>query len=260
MRMLPTLRSFVVILTFWNATATGAEPIRTITNSIDMEFAWIPPGNFLMGSDRRRDRDATLHETPRHPVSITRGFWLGRHEVTQRQWSDVMLSNPSYFKGVDLPVEQVAWEDAQEFVRRLNARENTLLYRLPTEAEWEYAARAGFDTVRFFGNDTEWMEQYAWYKENSGGRTHPAGTKWPNGWGLYDMLGNVAEWVSDWYGSEHYASSTSSNPKGPKAGSMRIMRGGSWFSPARELRAAHRHEEPGNATRIVGLRVVKEAP
>ncbi|MBF0179318.1 MAG: formylglycine-generating enzyme family protein [Magnetococcales bacterium] len=256
--MLPYLRGCLTILTFWSGAAVGTEPLPTFTNSIDMEFAWIPPGTFLMGSDRGRDRDATLHETPRHPVSITRAFWLGRHEVTQRQWSDVMLSNPSHFKGADLPVEQVGWEDAQEFVKRLNARENTMLYRLPTEAEWEYAARAGFETVRFFGNDTEWMEQYAWYRENSGGRTHPVGRKWPNPWGLHDMLGNVAEWVSDWYGQRSYALSPGSNPKGPKEGSMRIMRGGSWFGPASELRAAHRHEEPGNPSRIVGLRVVKD--
>jgi len=199
-----------------------------------MEFVWVPPGEFVMGSDSEH---ALSLEQPLTRVRISRGYWLGRHEVTQGRWRAVMGNNPSRFDecGSDCPVEQVSWEDAQAFMQALNAREQGLgvQYRLPTEAEWEYAARAGTRGDTYAGNVTDpWgldpvLERIAWCDENSGGRTQPVGQKAPNAWGLHDMLGNVQEWVQDWYGG--YPGGSVTDPAGPGIGSYRTIRGGSWF-------------------------------
>ena len=167
---------------------------RAETAISGMEFVWVPPGEFRMGS---KSSEADDDERPRMRVRISRGFFLGKYEVTQGQWEAVMGSNPSRFDGCgpDCPVENVSWDDVQEFIRRLNAREGGNRYRLPTEAEWEYAARAGTNGDHY-GN----LAAIAWHEDNSGNRTHPVGRKAPNEWGLYDMLGNVWEWVEDWYG------------------------------------------------------------
>ena len=171
----------------------------------DIEFVWIPPGEFRLGSTSRH---ADSDEKPVTGVRLTRGFWLGKYEVTQAQWESVMGSNPSRFKncGGNCPVERVSWNDVQEFIGKLNRRLGGRPYRLPTEAEWEYAARGGTtadtyagDLTNPRGNDPV-LNRIAWYRENSGRRTHPVGRKAPNGWGLHDMLGNVWEWVGDWYG------------------------------------------------------------
>ena len=193
-----------------------------------MEFAWIPAGTFVMGSPE--GEEGRFDDERQHEVRISRGFWMGRYEVTQGEWEGVMGRNPSSFKacGARCPVENVSWEDAQFFIERLNGRESGrgYRYRLPTEAEWEYAARAG--TV---GARPGELGDVAWWDGNSGVRTHVVGRKRANGWGLHDMLGNVWEWTADWYGA--YPSGSVTDPAGPRAGSSRVSRGGSWATAAR---------------------------
>jgi formylglycine-generating enzyme required for sulfatase activity len=209
-------------------------PLPTWRNSIGMEFALIPAGEFLMGSNDEHD-----NEKPVHTVRISKPFYLGQYEVTQGQWQVIMGNNPSRFKGaVKLPVESVSWEDVQEFIRRLNTREGSSRYRLPTEAEWEYAARAGTITAYSFGDDPGRLGDYAWFADRAGGKTHPVGQKKPNPWQLYDMQGNVWEWVQDWYGA--YAAGAAVDPVGPPSGSSRVNRGGSWRHSARNCRSAYR--------------------
>ncbi|MDQ3180143.1 MAG: SUMF1/EgtB/PvdO family nonheme iron enzyme [Acidobacteriota bacterium] len=218
---------------------------KTFTNSIGMEFVKIPSGSFMMGSDIiYRD------ENPIHKVAISQDFWLQRTVVTQAQWQAVMGNNPSRFKGDNLPVETVSWDDAQEFIKKLNAKgEGT--YRLPTEAEWEYAARAG-TTGDYAGN----LDSMAWYSANSGSKTHEVGTKQTNGWRLYDMHGNVWEWCANWYGE--YPSGAVTNPAGATTGSNRVYRGGSFINGAVNLRSAIRyHNSPSLRNPYLGFRVVR---
>jgi formylglycine-generating enzyme required for sulfatase activity len=151
-----------------------------------------------------------------------------------------MGNNPSKFEGMDNPVETVNWEDVQDFIRRLNEKEGHSRYRLPTEAEWEYAARAGSTSTYFFGDDESQLGDYAWYADNSGRTTHPVGQKRPNAWGLYDMIGNVWEWTQDWLGNTYYANSPSADPTGPISGNSRIIRGSCWIHGPRYCRSAIR--------------------
>jgi len=175
-------------------------------------------------------------EQPVHGVTLTKAFDLQTTEVTQGQWKAVMGDNPSHFtKGDDYPVEKVSWHDAQAFLKKLNTMDPGKNYRLLTEAEWEYACRAGTTGERY-GE----LDAIAWYDKNSGGRTHPVGQKQPNAWGLYDMLGNVWEWCADWYGENYYANSPSTDPRGPSSGSYRVLRGGSWYNSAFYTRSAYR--------------------
>jgi formylglycine-generating enzyme required for sulfatase activity len=204
-----------------------------------MEFVMIPAGTFMMGADKNNE-NASEEELPRHQVTISKPFFLGVHEVTQRQWEQVMGNNPSKFKGKDNPVDTVSWEDAQDFIRRLNQKEGHSLYRLPTEAEWEYATRAGSTSTYFFGNDESQLEDYAWYNEISGRTTKPVGQKRPNPWGLYDMIGNVQEWTGDWYDKSYYANSPSSDPTGPISGPFRVSRDCNYRHSARDCRSAFR--------------------
>jgi formylglycine-generating enzyme required for sulfatase activity len=171
-----------------------------------------------------------------------------------------MGTNPSRFKGESKrPVEQVSWEDAQEFIRKLNAKEGGTKYRLPTEAEWEYAARAGSTTAYSFGDDVTQLGEYAWYDQNAGNTTHPVGQRKPNAWGLYDMHGNVWEWVQDWYGA--YAAATVTDPQGPASGSDHVFRGGGWSISAGPCRAAYRYGAPyGHRLAYLGLRLLRMAP
>ena len=209
-----------------------------------MEFVKISSGSFMMGGDKSDG------EKPVHKITISNDFYMGKYEVTQAQWKAVMSSNPSNFKGDNLPVEQVSWDDAQEFIKKLNAKgEGT--YRLPTEAEWEYAARSG-TTGDYAGN----LDAMAWYSTNSGNKTHEVGTKQANGWGLYDMHGNVWEWCADWYGA--YSSSAQTDPTGATSGSVRVFRGGGWFSDAVYLRSAIRnYNSPSYRGSVLGFRVVR---
>jgi formylglycine-generating enzyme required for sulfatase activity len=218
--------------------ASAAQTVgKTLTNSLGMEFIPIPAGSFIMGSGAD-DPEALEDEKPAHRVTIGKPFHLGKYEVTQAQWDAVMEENPSRFKGRNNPVEDVSWDEAQEFIRRLNRKEGHGGYRLPTEAEWEYAARAGSTSAYGFGNDAGQLGRYAWYDGNSGKKTHPVGQKEANAWGLHDMHGNVEEWVADWYGD--YSSAPATDPEGPASGSDRVFRGGSWCDAARNCRAAYR--------------------
>ena len=220
---------------------------------LGMEFVWIPEGTFVMGSpedEYGRDDDEVQHE-----VRISEGFWMGKYEVTQGEWEAVMGENPSVFDacGSRCPVESVSWADVQEFTQKLNERESGSgsRYRLPSEAEWEYAARAGTTGARY-GD----LEEIAWSLENSGEETHPVGTKGANAWGLHDMLGNVFEWTGDWYGE--YPSASVTDPEGPSTASSRVARGGSWGTDARGVRSAYRADySPGHRNFNFGFRLVR---
>ena len=225
----------MLLETWWNP-GVQREAVEAWTNSLGMEFVWIPAGSFVMGSpvgEEGRFRDERQHE-----VRISEGFWMTKYEVTQRGWVALMGTNPSRFSncGPQCPVEQVSWEDTQEFIRRLNSRESGqgYSYRLPTEAEWEYAARAGTTGARH-GE----LSAIAWYWTNSGHRTHPVGQKRANAWGLHDMLGNVMEWIGDWYGE--YPSGPVTDPKGPGSGRFRVLRGGNWNYYWKGVRSAYRN-------------------
>jgi len=219
-----------------------------------IEFVRIQPGEFNMGCSPG-DRGCYDFESPTHCARITKGFEIGKYEVTQEQWQAAMGSNPSHFKGARLPVEQVSWDDAQEFLARLNARADGFRYRLPTEAEWEYAARAG-TTDKHAGASA--VGDVAWYWENSGDHTRPVGQKQPNAWGLYDMLGNVWEWCQDWYGD--YSSKAADDPAGPSSGQDRVLRGGSWADIAWNARVSFRFKgAPADRCYNIGFRCVREA-
>jgi formylglycine-generating enzyme required for sulfatase activity len=201
-----------------------------LTNSIGMKFRLIQPGTFMMGS-------------PVHQVTLTKQYSMGIYPVTQSEYARIMGSNPSRFKGDRHPVEQVSWEDATEFIQKLNGlpeeRAAGRVYRLPTESEWEYACRAGSSTAYCFGEDEARLGEYAWYGKNSGNKTHPVGQKKPNAWGLYDMHGNVWECCSDWFGE--YPSGAVTDPTGASTGSSRVRRGGGWNFGAANCRSASRY-------------------
>jgi formylglycine-generating enzyme required for sulfatase activity len=209
----------------------GLDTPRKITTAIGMEFVRIPAGQFQMGSNEV-DKD----ERPMHRVRISEPFYLGKYEVTQAQWEAVMGTNPSSSKGnPGRPVTNVSWEDIQEFIRRLNQQEGWEVCRLPTEAQWEYAARAG-TTMEWYEND---VDAIAWYAKNSGDQTHEVGQKRPNAWGVYDMLGNVWEWCHD--GKRKYTADTAIDPMGPTgAGTDRVIRGGSLANSEGNVRAGLR--------------------
>ncbi len=219
-------------------------------NSIGMKFTLIPAGEFTRGSNEFDD------EKPMRRVKITNPFYLGNYPVTQREWNAVMGDNPSYFKGDDLPVEQVSWKDVQEFIRKLNAKEGTDKYRLPSEAEWEYVCRAGTTTRYSFGDSDSNLGEYAWYKNNSGGKTHTVGQKKPNPWGLYDMHGNVLEWVQDIHGN--YSGIPTDGRAWEGSGVGRGTRGGGWLGNARRCRSASRFNlGQGYRNRSLGFRLAR---
>jgi sulfatase modifying factor 1 len=241
------------------------EPTLTadLLGGASMNFVWIEPGSFMMGSptsERGRFPDETLHQ-----VTLTKGFYLGKYEVTQRQWKSVMGTTP--YAGQDYvqpypnhPAVYVSWEDAQAFINKLNAAAGKPIYRLPTEAEWEYAARAGTTTRWSFGDDESQLGNYAWISANAwyaGERfAHPVGTKLPNPWGLYDMHGNVWEWCQDWDGD--YPTSAQIDPLGPSTGSYRMTRGGAFDFYARGARSANRDGSvPGRRGSYIGFRLLR---
>jgi formylglycine-generating enzyme required for sulfatase activity len=208
------------------ATLAGKEITVDLGNGVKLEMVLIPAGEFLMGSPDL-EHYAEQNEKQEHRVRITKPFYLGKYLVTQEQWETVMGSNPSHFKGPQNPVEQVSWNDCQQFFNKLNARSSPGRgkFQLPSEAQWEYACRAGSKTTYCFGDDEARLGEYAWYDSGSG--THPVGEKKPNAWGLYDMHGNVWEWCQDWYDGGYYAESPTDDPAGPTTGSNRVIRGGS---------------------------------
>ena len=238
-----------------------------MTVEIGMKLVYIPAGELMMGSPS--DEDSRGDDESLHRVRISKGFWMGQTEVTQRQWKAVMDSNPSYFKGDDLPVDEVSWNDAMEFCKKLSRFEGRQ-YRLPTEAHWEYACRAGSSTAYCFGDSPvvgdpisgrrpetlSQLSDYAWYESNCGG-SQPVGQKKPNAFGLYDMHGNVWEWCQDWYGEDYYSISPAVNPSGPSSGKTRVLRGGSWSDYARCCRCADRGMyRPSSWSNSGGFRVV----
>ena len=233
---------------------TGVPDNRTWTDPVTgMEFVWVPKGCFEMGCGSWTS-DCSNNEKPVHEVCLD-GFWMGKHEVTQGQWKKIMGSNPSYKKGDTYPVEEVSWDDAQEFISKLNAKGNGKHdFRLPTEAEWEYACRSGGKPEKYAGGSD--VYRLAWYVGNSGHSSHPVGTKKPNGIGLYDMSGNVLEWCEDWYGK--YSSASLKNPKGPSEGRDRVIRGGSWYDSQGSARCADRNGfHPDSRHTYLGFRLVR---
>jgi formylglycine-generating enzyme required for sulfatase activity len=229
---------------------------ETITNSIGMELVLIPAGSFRMGGDKKLEQ-AEDHETPRHIVKISKTFYMGKYEVTQSQWSEIMNNNPSEFKEDIRPVERVSWNDVQEFIQKLNNKEETNKYRLPTEAEWEYAARADTKSTYCFSSDIKTLSQYAWYRKNSEGKTHPIGQLKPNAWGLYDVHGNVHEWCQDWFDRNYYSQSPSNSPLGPSSGLAKVLRGGDWGSENWYCRCASRSlSSPDRRSNRLGFRLV----
>jgi formylglycine-generating enzyme required for sulfatase activity len=231
--------------------STPATLPRTHTNQAGIEFVLIPPGSFMMGSTNGED-----NEKPVHQVTISQAFYMGKYEVTQGQWQSVMGNNPSLFKdcGGNCPVEQVSWDDAQSFINKLNESNDGFRYRLPTEAEWEYACRAG-TTGDYAGT----LSEMAWYSENSGGKTHAVGGKQPNAWGLADMHGNVWEWCQDGYHETYYAAPTDGSAwlSGGEQ-KYRVLRGGSWGFVANGTRSAGRNGyfSPVYRNGNIGFRVV----
>ena len=272
------------------------------TNSIGMKFKNIPAGSFYMGScklsaadkeaNKKRqfmglasksatcpsggttDNDADDDEIPQHKVRISKGFQMGVYEVTLGQFKKFIASSgrddlitDDFIKynshGDSAAVTKVSWHDAQDFIQWLNKKEGGSRYRLPTEAEWEYAARAGTNTIYSWGNAKSQAGSYAWYDKNAYdvGRkyAHAVGTKKPNPWGLYDMHGNVWEWVQDWYNENYYRNSASTDPKGPSSGRYRVFRGGGWYDGAGYLRSADRNNNsPGFRNDGLGFRLVRK--
>ena len=225
---------------------------KTFTNSIGMKFVWIPPGSFVMGSPA--NEGGNPKSDAQHKVTLTKGFYMGVYTVTQEEWVAVMDNNPSKFEGAkQLPVDSVSWEDCHEFIKMLRKIDKKP-YRLPTEAEWEYSCRAGTTTAYHFGDDKALLGQYAWYAENSGGKTHPVGQKKPNAWGLHDMHSNVFQWCEDWISA--YPQKDVVDPHGPEIGYGRVLRGGSWGHAPHQCRSASRPwNEPGNRSSDFGFRL-----
>jgi formylglycine-generating enzyme required for sulfatase activity len=238
----------------------------------------IPAGSFEMGSRHGRD-----DEKPIHTVWVD-SFLMDKYEVTQAEYEKLgqieAFANPSHFRGLDLPAEQVTWRQAALFCNARSQLEglqpcyndnaecdfNANGYRLPTEAEWEYACRAGTDTDYSFGSDARRLGDFGWFADNSGKKTHPVGQKRPNPWGLYDMHGNVAEWCQDIFAKDYYRTSPEKNPRGPTEGKMYVLRGGSWKVSADMLRSSYRlSENPGFsdaclARDAIGFRCVRKVP
>jgi len=222
-----------------------ARPLETekeisfdLGRGVKLDLVLIRPGSFMMG-DEKGDDD----EKPVHKVTISKPFYLGKFEVTQEQWQCVMGSNPSHFRGAKNPVDRVSWEACQAFIKKLNAKfaHAQVTFGLPTEAEWEYACRAGPTSRYGFGDRESKLAEYGWFENNAGGTTHPVGQKKPNAWGLYDMHGNVWEWCDDWYDGDYYKKSPAIDPTGPTAVTSRVLRGGSWSDPAPYCRSSYRY-------------------
>ena len=245
--------------TLTKQTATTVTPTPTATSNIgEIEMVFVKGGTFTMGATAEQGSDAFDFEKPTHSVTVS-DFYIGKYEVTQAQWRAVMGSNPSCFKGDNLPVEEVSWDDVQEFIKKLNAKTGKR-FRLPTEAEWEYAARGGNQSKGYKFSGSNSISDVAWYDDNSRRKTHPVGQKRPNELGIYDMSGNVFEWCQDWYSISAYTSSSQTNPTGPSGGSLRVLRGGSWYLSARGCRVSYRNNSnPDYRSSDYGFRLALSA-
>jgi len=249
-----------------SAPATGQRFYRAVQTGAPTNMVFIPPGTFRMGSPTN-EVDRYPREGPQTAVTISRGYWMGKYEVTQGEYQAVMGSNPSYFTGdTNRPVEMVSWNDATNYCGTLTQRERgarrigtNSVYRLPTEAEWEYACRGWTSDRRFsYGDDPGYtsLTNYAWYNGDGGGTTHPVGQKLPNPWGLYDMHGNVWEWCQDWW-SDNLPGGIAIDPQGPATGSLGVIRGGGWYGYGRYCRSAARSSfYPSYSDYGIGFRVV----
>jgi formylglycine-generating enzyme required for sulfatase activity len=237
------------------AVSKGPKPGEPFKDTVTgMEFVFVKGGCFEMGDTFG---DGISNEKPVHEVCVN-NFWMGKYEVTQGQWERIMGSNPSHFKrGSNYPVEQVSWNDVQNFIQRLN-QQTGKRFRLPTEAEWEYAARSGGKREKWSGTSSESeLGEYAWCYVNSGSSTHPVGQKRPNGLGLFDMGGNVWEWCQDWYDEGYYGKSPRINPEGPSSGQYKVLRGGSWVNNPWFVRASARvWLDPTYRSSSTGFRLV----
>lgn len=286
-RARPVLRALAFIALMLMAGCQTATSSITGRSGIDSllendSYVSIPAGEFLMGSPNPPNRLARnaqptnapeASERPQHRVSITRPFEIGKYEVTQEQWQAVMESNPSSFKGLKLPVTNVSWNDAMEFIARLQSFDDKHTYRLPTGAEWEYTCRAGSagdfsgeefkppgknEPNRTPEEDEKILRAMGWFSANAFNHPHSVGQLKPNAWGLFDMHGNVREWLQDWYDASYYKTSPAENPQGPPSGAMKVNRGGDWQSPAVRLRSAARgHDLPTERNSLIGFRLVR---
>jgi formylglycine-generating enzyme required for sulfatase activity len=247
----------------WLGTGYANQEISVdLPGGATMEMVWIEPGTFMMGSPAG-EVGRSPDEGPQHQVTLSKGFYLGTYEITQGQWSAVMGRGPwsgddKVPESPDIPATFLSWNDLQGFVHTLNVETGDSLYRLPTEAEWEYACRAGTKTRWSFGDEESQLGAYGWYKANAVGEQygHAVGTKKPNPWGLFDLNGNVTEWCQDWYGA--YSGSSQTDPPGPATGSYRVKRGGFFGDDAQGTRSAFRYfGSPGYRDSSLGARLLK---
>ncbi|MBI9016734.1 MAG: formylglycine-generating enzyme family protein [Phycisphaerae bacterium] len=226
-----------LVLIFSGCQSPKVQLVYDLGNGVQIEFVKIPAGSFMMGSPDN-EAGGYMSQSPVRKVEISKPFLMGKFEVTQEQYIAVMGKNPSYFSGLKNPVECVSWYDAQKFCKKLSEI-TKMQVTLPTEAQWEYAARGESQSRFSFGDSENDLGDYCWYKDNSGDKTHPVGQKKPNKFGLYDMHGNVWEWCQDYY-QDSYRNLASKDPKGPSSSTRRLIRGGSWYDSASLCRVANR--------------------
>ena len=259
-----TISLLLLMLTVANQSyAQEQNIVINLPGGVEMEMIYIPAGSFQMGSPPH-ELERHGDEGPVRNVTISRGFYLGKYELTQAQWKAVMGDNPSIFHNFPdadtHPVDNVSWNDTQRYIQKLTALDLGT-FRLPTEAEWEYACRAGTNSRFYWGTDSAgWQtRQHAWAFSYAEGRSHPVGLKTPNTWGLYDMSGNVWEWCQDWRSSGYDAADTL-DPVGAPEGNKRVYRGGSWFNKPSTLRSANRngHEPDTGGGTNSGFRLLME--
>lgn len=246
-----SLRDTVYVV---QAPGIGEDFTEKKVSGVLLDMVYVKAGSFMMGASED-DEEVYGWEMPEHQVTLTNDYYIGKHEVTQGVWKAVMGNNPSYFaKGDDYPVEKVSWDDVQVFIAKLNELTGKK-YALPTEAQWEYAARGGEKSKGYKYSGSNDLAEVAWYDFNSDYETHLVGMKAPNELGIYDMTGNVWEWCQDWY--DDYSSDAQIDPVGPEDGSYRVLRGGSWFNDARRCRVSFRSEtKPTNRNSYLGFRLV----
>ena len=246
--MISFMTLFLIIL--------GCSSNRSMTidlgDGIKMEMVLINEGTFTMGSDYDMGEE---DESPLRNITITKPFYIGKYEVTQEQWKQIMGTNPSQYKGPKNPVDTVSWNDCRIFLEKLSTKTGRQ-FGLPTEAQWEYSCRAGTTTKWSFGKTDDKAGEYAWFRDNSQNKTHPAGGKKPNMWGLYDMHGNLGEWCSDFY-INPYSHKDLIDPKGPETGDSRVIRGGAWGDSPDNIRSAYRNcNGPDGANDGIGFRCI----